>query len=132
MRRLFVLLFLGVALLPDATAQDRPEKATAEAWTLTGPLGETPKRVTDALPLSHQSEVGVWVKYDPMSDEFDKDSLDTGKWVRNMAWWKGRQPALFSDILHKTPFAPRGIKTLSLNSHNSLYIRFFHFLYYRI
>ena len=95
MPRLFVLLLIGVASLPDATAQDRPEKALPDAWTLVGPLGETPERVTDVLPLSHQSEVGVWVKYDPMSDEFDKDSLDTDKWVRNMHWWKGRQPALF-------------------------------------
>lgn len=95
MPRLFAFLLLGVAPLLGATDQDRPEKALPEAWTLTGPLGETPKRVTEALPLSHQSEVGVWVKYDPMSDEFDKDSLDTDKWVRNMHWWKGRQPALF-------------------------------------
>jgi hypothetical protein len=64
-------------------------------WTLVGPLGETPKRVTDSLPLSHQSEIGVWVKYEPMSDEFEGGSLDTDKWVRNMEWWKGRQPALF-------------------------------------
>jgi beta-glucanase (GH16 family) len=95
MSRLFVILFLGVSPLLGATAQDRTEKALPEAWTLVGPLGETPKRLTDALPLSHQSEVGVWVKYDPMSDEFGTDSLDTDKWVRNMHWWKGRQPALF-------------------------------------
>jgi len=64
-------------------------------WTLVGPLGETPKRVTDSLPLSHQSDTGIWVKYEPMSDEFEGGSLDTDKWVRNMEWWKGRQPALF-------------------------------------
>lgn len=68
---------------------------TATQWTLVGPLGETPKRVTDSLPLSHQSEVGAWVRYEPMSDEFKGGSLDTNKWVRNMEWWKGRQPALF-------------------------------------
>jgi len=67
----------------------------AGQWTLVGPLGETPKRVTDSLPLSHQSDVGVWVKYEPMSDEFEGGALDTNKWVRNMEWWKGRQPALF-------------------------------------
>jgi hypothetical protein len=64
-------------------------------WTRVGPLGQTPKRITDSLPLSHQSEVGVWVKYEPMSDEFEAGTLDTDKWVRNMEWWKGRQPALF-------------------------------------
>jgi hypothetical protein len=83
---------------------DEERKVVAEAakvleaatqWTLVGPLGETPKRVTDSLPLSHQSEVGVWVRYEPMSDEFEAGSLDTDKWVRNMEWWKGRQPALF-------------------------------------
>ena len=83
---------------------DEERKVVAEAakvleaatqWTLVGPLGETPKRVTDSLPLSHQSDVGVWVKYEPMSDEFEGGSLDTDKWVRNMEWWKGRQPALF-------------------------------------
>ncbi len=83
---------------------DEERKVVAEAakvleaaaqWTLVGPLGETPKRVTDSLPLSHQSDVGVWVKYEPMSDEFENSSLDTNKWVRNMEWWKGRQPALF-------------------------------------
>jgi beta-glucanase (GH16 family) len=58
-------------------------------------LGETPKRITDSLPLSHQTEVGIWVKYEPMNDEFEGGALDTDKWVRNMAWWKGRQPALF-------------------------------------
>lgn len=68
---------------------------TIKDWTLVGPLGETPKRVTDSLPLSHQSDIGVWVKYEPMSDEFESGSLDTNKWVRNMHWWKGRQPALF-------------------------------------
>jgi beta-glucanase (GH16 family) len=83
---------------------DEERRAVAEAakaveavnqWTLVGPLGETPKRVTDSLPLSHQSDVGVWVKYEPMSDEFEGSALDTDKWIRNMEWWKGRQPALF-------------------------------------
>jgi len=102
MRRVSLLLLLCVAPLLQArahgAAQDSPPKARPEdanEWTLVGPLGEAPKRVTDSLPLSHQSEVGVWVKYEPMSDEFDSASLDTGKWVRNMHWWKGRQPALF-------------------------------------
>jgi len=66
-----------------------------DQWTRVGPLGETPQRIADALPLSHQSQAGVWVKYEPMSDEFEGDSLDTDKWVRNMYWWRGRQPALF-------------------------------------
>jgi len=83
---------------------DQERKVVAEAaqvvkdatqWTRVGPLGETPQHVTDSLPLSHQSDVGVWVRYEPMSDEFEGGALDSAKWVRNMAWWKGRQPALF-------------------------------------
>ncbi len=83
-------------LMDQLDSEER--KVVAEAgdqWTRVGPLGETPKRLTDSLPLSHQSQAGVWVKYEPMSDEFEGGSLDTDKWVRNMEWWKGRQPALF-------------------------------------
>ncbi len=84
-------------LMDQLDSEER--KVVAEAgeaqWTRVGPLGQTPKRVTDSLPLSHQSEAGVWVKYEPMSDEFEGGTLDTDKWVRNMEWWKGRQPALF-------------------------------------
>jgi beta-glucanase (GH16 family) len=32
-----------------------------------------------------------------MSDEFEGKELDRNKWVVGMAWWKGRQPALFSE-----------------------------------
>jgi len=83
-------------LMDQLDSEER--KVVAEAgsqWTRVGPLGQTPQRLTDSLPLSHQSEAGVWVKYEPMSDEFEGGSLDTDKWVRNMEWWKGRQPALF-------------------------------------
>jgi hypothetical protein len=75
--------------------QETVRTETPGEWTLVGPLGETPKRLNDSLPLSHQSDVGVWVRYEPMSDEFGGGSLDIDKWVRNMEWWKGRQPALF-------------------------------------
>jgi hypothetical protein len=100
-RRLFDQLdgeerkFVAEAAQVLGAARSQPENARPDEWTRVGPLGETPKRVTDALPLSHQSEVGVWVKYEPMSDEFEGGALDTDKWVRNMYWWKGRQPALF-------------------------------------
>jgi beta-glucanase (GH16 family) len=78
-----------------AVAEAARAVEAASQWTRVGPLGATPKRVTDALPLSHQADVGRWVKYEPMSDEFEGGALDTDKWVRNMEWWKGRQPALF-------------------------------------
>ena len=32
-----------------------------------------------------------------MSDEFEGKELDRSKWTVGMSWWKGRQPALFSD-----------------------------------
>jgi beta-glucanase (GH16 family) len=81
------------ALAAEADAQ----KQTDKGWTLVGPLGATPKGITDAFPLSDQENKSGWVKYEPMSDEFDGPDLDTKKWVRNMYWWKGRQPALFRE-----------------------------------
>jgi len=97
---LVVLLILAAASLARAE-QDilggasgiRPTKI----WNRVGPLGETPKRVTDAYPLSDQENKADWVKFEPMSDEFDGSELDAKKWNRGMYWWKGRQPALFSD-----------------------------------
>jgi beta-glucanase (GH16 family) len=86
---------LDWVLVLDDASKSFPPPGVADQWTRVGPLGETPKRVTDSLPLSHQSEAGVWVKYEPMSDEFEGGALDTAKWVRNMEWWKGRAPALF-------------------------------------
>jgi len=73
------------------------DPTSPSAWTRVGPLGETPRRVTDALPLSDQQNKGKWVKFEPMSDEFEGAELDATKWVRNMYWWKGRQPALFRE-----------------------------------
>jgi hypothetical protein len=73
----------------------QPEDRNANQWTRKAGLGKVSTRVTDRLPLAHQQETGLWVPYEPMSDEFEGGSLDTNKWVRNMEWWKGRQPALF-------------------------------------
>ena len=79
----------------DSAHQEEVRARSTNEWTRVGPLSETPTRTTDALPLSDQENKGDWVKYEPMSDEFEGGSLDTNKWVRNMRWWKGRQPALF-------------------------------------
>ena len=49
------------------------------------------------IPLSDQQNKGGWVKFEPMSDEFEGKELDRSKWVVGMEWWKGRQPALFSE-----------------------------------
>ena len=92
-----LLAALSAAAVADETAAGstssrRPNKV----WTREGPLGPTPKHVSDAFPLSDQSNSGRWVKYEPMSDEFDGRELDRSKWTDDTAWWKGRQPALFS------------------------------------
>ncbi len=98
-----VLWFMSTRLIfaAVAAAQDRAvptaDKRPAKPWNRTGPLGETPEHVTDAYPLSNQQNKGDWVKFDPMSDEFDGEELDLNKWNRGLYWWKGRQPALFSD-----------------------------------
>lgn len=81
----------------SAPIKPRFDEKQIKQWTLKGPLGETPTRVTEAYPLSDQNNQGGWTKFEPMSDEFDAPSLDTNKWVLGMSWWKGRQPALFSD-----------------------------------
>jgi beta-glucanase (GH16 family) len=93
------LLLLVILLAPCAapTAAATPEKRPAKIFNQTGPLGETPKRVSESLPLSDQQNKGGWVKFEPMSDEFEGRELDQSKWTLGMSWWKGRQPALFSD-----------------------------------
>jgi hypothetical protein len=80
-------------------AETKPaaDKRPTKIWNRTGPLGETPKHVTDAYPLSDQDNNGGWVKFEPMSDDFERQELDLNKWNRGMYWWRGRQPALFSD-----------------------------------
>ncbi len=79
------------------TAKSIANQRPTKIWNRTGPLGETPKHITDAYPLSDQQNKGGWVKFEPMSDEFEGKELDLNKWHVGMEWWKGRQPALFSD-----------------------------------
>lgn len=52
-------------------------------------------RTTDAYPLSDQENRGGWVKYAPMSDEFEGKELDREKWWDHNPGWKGRQPGWF-------------------------------------
>lgn len=88
---------LSAAEQSPASARSDVDKRPTRIWNRTGPLGETVKRVTDACPLSDQRNEDGWVKYEPMSDEFDGAKLDDSKWTVGMYWWKGRQPALFSE-----------------------------------
>lgn len=64
-------------------------------WTRVGPLGRTPRRVTDALPLSDQDGGDRWEVHQPLTDEFDGEQLDTEKWMPRHPRWKGRKPAFF-------------------------------------
>lgn len=86
------LLMIAVCAGGEETAR-RP----AKIWNRSGSLGETPKRITDGLPLSDQQSAGKWSKFPPLSDEFDGRELDRDKWKLGMSWWLGRQPALFRD-----------------------------------
>ncbi|MEM6551135.1 MAG: family 16 glycosylhydrolase [Planctomycetota bacterium] len=64
-------------------------------WTRSRPLGDTPQRVTDELPLSDQGNAGGWEPYAPMTDAFEGDRLDPTKWHDHNPRWYGRPPALF-------------------------------------
>ncbi len=64
-------------------------------WVRAGELGPKPKRVTDAFPLSDQTNEGKWIKYELMSDEFEGTTLVPNKWYPTNPKWLGRQPAFF-------------------------------------
>jgi len=53
------------------------------------------KRVTDAYPLSDQENRGNWAPYEPMTDEFEAETLDAEKWWNHNPTWLGRQPGFF-------------------------------------
>ncbi len=86
----------GIGKIMNECGESR-ETENGRDWTRVGTLGKAPERVTDELPLSDQNNIAGWVKYEPMSDEFEGDSLDMDRWILNMSWWKGRQPALFRE-----------------------------------
>jgi len=71
------------------------EQKSPKSWQITGPLGSTPKHATDDYPLSDQANKAGWVKYAPMTDEFDGDDLYADKWWPKNPRWLGRQPAWF-------------------------------------
>jgi hypothetical protein len=89
--------FAGMLILMVGTLAQAEDQRPTKIWDRKGSLGETPKRITDAYPLSDQQNQGDWVKFEPMSDEFEGKELDRSKWTIGTSWWKGRQPALFSD-----------------------------------
>src|SRR5690349_19785260 len=94
---------LGLGLIAGSISPQNAAAATntfneksIKQWTLKGSLSETPKRISEVLPLSDQQNKAGWVKCDPMWDEFDGPRLDTNKWIVEMYWWQGRQPAWFN------------------------------------
>ena len=95
--RHFLLLAVLLAVCAVSAVAATPEKRPSKIWNRTGPLDDTPKHVTDAFPLSEQQNKGGWVKFEPMSDEFEGEELDRNKWEYGLTPNKGRKPALFSD-----------------------------------
>ena len=92
LRANWILILAALAISPlSAADQQVPDKRPTEIWNRTGPLGDTPEDVTDEFPLSDQDNKGGWVKFEPMSDEFEGDGLNLDKWNRGLYWWKGRQ-----------------------------------------
>ena len=93
MKTLLTITILAAGHL--ARAADSPVRCSdappTKFWSRQEPLGETPKRVTDAYPLSDQQNKGHWVRFEPMSDEFEGKELDRSKWTVGMEWWKGRR-----------------------------------------
>jgi beta-glucanase (GH16 family) len=74
-------------------AQEAPKPEWIDYKPSIPPL---PKRWNPRLPLSDQKNAGKWVRYEPMSDEFDGAKLDASKWFDHNPTWKGRQPGWFS------------------------------------
>jgi beta-glucanase (GH16 family) len=99
MRKLALLLSLtAMALRPvGANGQSEEDQRPEKTWNRTGALGETPQRITSAFPLSDQQNQAGWERFEPVSDEFEGDSLDLEKWNVGLYWWRGRQPALFRE-----------------------------------
>jgi beta-glucanase (GH16 family) len=91
--RKYSAIILLVALMAGGLLA--AEKKSPESWVRTGKLGPKPKRLTDACPLSDQGNRGNWLKYLPMTDEFEGTQLDSKKWHPKNPRWLGRQPAYF-------------------------------------
>lgn len=94
---LATLSCVGICLdvLADV-APGRKGEGVSESWTHEGALGSVPARISEAFPLSDQSNEGDWAKHMPLWDEFAGEVLDETKWTPWHRNWKGRQPAWFS------------------------------------
>ncbi len=92
------LLALACAAHADTVEPGKASKKhpSIRQWTLDGPLGETPQRLDESLPLSDQANEGGWILDKPRSDEFNGESLDSRLWSPRHRSWRGREPAEFS------------------------------------
>lgn len=84
---------LGALAALCASAQDAPKPEWIDLKPDIPPL---PKRWNLRYPLSDQKNAGKWVRYEPMSDEFNGSRLDPSKWYDHNPTWKGRQPGWFA------------------------------------
>ena len=84
---------------PASRGRNKPAADTrpTKIWNRSGPLGETPQHVTDAYPLSDQDNKGGWIKFEPMTRRVRGPGSRPQQMEPWHDWWKGRQPALFSD-----------------------------------
>ena len=97
---LFILEVASGGEKPKTPMQPPPGGVKREVkgtWFRTEPLGKTPKRVTDAYPLSDQENKGDWSRFETMSDEFNGNQLDLAKWSPKSLSSQGRQPGLFRE-----------------------------------
>ncbi|MCL5283650.1 MAG: family 16 glycosylhydrolase [Armatimonadetes bacterium] len=95
-RRAFLQAVSGSALGLMASTADAQSPDTS-GWVTYHPDIETQaiKRKNNRWPLSDQANRSDWVKYEPMSDEFNGSSLDGTKWYPHNPTWQGRQPGWF-------------------------------------
>ena len=84
MRFVLPMMFVAVFGLL-AQAEDRHP---AKSWDRQGPLGETPKRTTDAFPLSDQENKGGWVNFAPMTGMPDDKDLPSTFSIEYVRAWK--------------------------------------------
>ena len=89
-----ICLFFLLCTIVNVDSFANKGKPTKD-WVRAGKLGPKPKRVTDAFPLSDQTNEGNWKKYELMSDEFEGGKLDPDQWYPRNPKWLGRQPAYF-------------------------------------
>ncbi len=68
-------------------------KIDEDDYVRVGPLPETPKRITDDLPLSDQGNRGKWRLVKEFSDEFNGTALDRTRWMDTRHYTIGSAPA---------------------------------------